>query len=187
MIRITSNYSSDNCLLFINMIPRKNFYCFFVYVLAVVFIEGMGCDPLNAQPPQQINKARDEAEILQSWQGDYPVAKLNLLPEKQRNLPVGFITDTLTFESVWETFQPGISVPEIDFETNLVLYVRNTQFYNRISIGKVQVKNGVAEVLAMETLSAMPIEDKVAISMVLVERRNIRAVRTSEGTLPVPD
>lgn len=186
-MRIASNYSTDNRLLFMNMIRRKNFYCFFVYILAVVFIGGMGCDPFNGQPHQQINKAQGEAEILQSWQGDYPVAQLNLLPEKQRNLPVGFITDNLTFKPVWEIFQPGGTFPIIDFKNNLILFVRNTQFYNRISIGKVQVKNGVAEVLAMETLSAMPVEDKVTISMVLVERRNIRAVRTNEGTLTVPD
>ena len=54
-----------------------------------------------------------------------------------------------------------IFAPEIDFTVNLVLFARNTQFYNRINIGKVNVSNGVAEVLAMETMSAMPIEDKV--------------------------
>jgi acid phosphatase (class A) len=124
-----------------------------------------------------------EAEILQSWQGDYPVARLDLLPEKQREQAVGFIDDVEIFEDVWKAFKPGEDVPEIDFKTNLVLFARNTQFYNRISIGKVNVKNGVAEVLAMETMSAMPIEDKVAMSLVVVAREEITAIQAGDKNI----
>jgi acid phosphatase (class A) len=126
-----------------------------------------------------------EAEILQSWQGDYPVDQLKLLPEKQRQQATGFIDDAETFEGVWEAFKPGEAIPEIDFKTNLVLFVRNTQFFNRTRIGKVNVKNGVAEVLAMETMSAMPIEDKVAMSMVMVPRRGIKSIRTTDGQVMI--
>jgi len=125
-----------------------------------------------------------EAEILQSWQGDYPVARLDLLPEKQREQAVGFIDDVETFEDVWKAFKPGEDVPEIDFKANLVLFARNTQFYNRIRIGKVNVKNGVAEVLAMETMSAMPIEDKVAMSLVVVARQGITAIQAGDKNIP---
>ena len=124
-----------------------------------------------------------EAEILQSWQGDYPVAKLKLLPEKQREKGVGFINNAKTFAAVWKAFKPSEDVPEIVFKANLVLFVRNTQFYNRISIGKVNVKNGVAEVLAMETMSAMPIEDKVAISLVVVAREGITAIQAGDNNI----
>jgi len=41
-----------------------------------------------------------EAEILQYWHGDYPVVQLKLLPEKQREQPVGFNDDAKTFEQV---------------------------------------------------------------------------------------
>ena len=78
-----------------------------------------------------------EAKILQSWQGDYPVAQLDLLPKKQREQAVGFISDAKTFEGVWKAFKPGEDVPKIDFKANRVLFARNTQFYNRMSIGKV--------------------------------------------------
>ena len=44
---------------------------------------------------------------------------------------------------------------------------------------------GVAEVLAMETLSAMPIEDKVAMSLAVVPRKGIESIQSSDGTLPV--
>ena len=109
------------------------------------------------------------------------MAQLDLLPDKQREQAVGFIDDAKTFEKVWKAFKPGEAVPEIDFKTNFVLFVRNTQFYNRISIGKVKVTNGVAEVLAMETMSAMPIEDKVAMSLVVVARMGIKGLKTGDG------
>jgi acid phosphatase (class A) len=126
-----------------------------------------------------------EAEILQSWQGDYPVAQINLLPEKQREQAVGFIIDAKTFEKVWKAFKPGEAVPEIGFKANFVVFARNTQFYNRINIGKVKVKNGLAEVLAMETLSAMPIEDNVAMSLLLVPRQGITAIQSGDQIIPV--
>jgi acid phosphatase (class A) len=126
-----------------------------------------------------------EAEILQSWQGDYPVDKLQLLPEKQRQQAVGFIDNAEIFAGVWKAFNPGEAVPKIDFKTNLVLFARNTQFFNRISIGKVNVKSGVAEVLAMETMSAMPIEDKVAMSLIVVVRKGITAIQSGDKMIPI--
>ena len=121
-----------------------------------------------------------EIEILQSWQGDYPVAQLGELPEAQRDLRIGYIADAETFENVWKTLKPDESVPEIDFKDHLVLFARNTEFFNRIRIGKVKVTNGVAEVLAMETLSAMPIEDKVAMALAVVPRKGIESIQSGD-------
>jgi uncharacterized membrane protein len=127
------------------------------------------------------------ATILQSWHGDYPVAQLNLLPEKQRDRAVGYIEDAMTFEIIWKAFKPGEPVPTVDLRKNIVLFSRNTQFYNRISIGKINVTNGVAEILAMETMSAMPIEEKVGMSMALVSRKGIESIRTADGLVVIPE
>ena len=135
-----------------------------------------------AQHSQDLN---GEAKILQSWQGDYPVARLDLLPEKQREQAVGFIGDAETFGGVWKAFKPGEAVPEIDFRAKLVLFARNTQFYNNIRIGKVSVTSGVAEVLAMETMSAMPIEDKVSMSLVVVPLKGVLGIQTGDRVMPV--
>jgi len=126
-----------------------------------------------------------EAEILQSWQGDYPVDKLQLLPEKQREQAIGFIDNAEIFAGVWKAFMQGEAVPEIDFKINLVLFARNTQFFNRTRISKVNVKSGVAEVLAMETRSAMPIEDKVAMSLVVVAKQGITAIQSDDQIIPI--
>ena len=80
--------------------------------------------------------------------------------------------------------KPDEDVPEIDFKANLVLFARNTQFYNRISIGQVNVTNGVAEVVAMETMSVMPIEDRVATSLGVVPPWGITAIQTGDKILP---
>lgn len=128
-----------------------------------------------------------EIGVSESWQGDYPTAQINLLPDNQREHAIGFIDDTETFTAVWNAFKPGEAVPEVDFKVNLVLFARNTQFYNRIRIGKVNVTNGVADVLAMETMSAMPIEDKVAMSMVVVARHGITGVQAGDEIIPIAE
>jgi hypothetical protein len=120
-----------------------------------------------------------KAKILHSWQGDYPVAQRKELPGDQREHGIGYIADAKIFENVWKAFKPGEAVSEIDFKSNLVLFARNTQFFNRIRIGNVQVTNGVAEVLAMETMTAMPIEDKVAMSLAVVAVKGIESIQSS--------
>lgn len=152
-----------------------------ITVITLMILAGGSLPESRAMMADNSQTINGEAEILQSWQGDYPVARLHMLPEKQREQPVGFIGDTKTFESVWKAFKPGEDIPPIDFQANLVIFARNTQFYNRISIGKISVTDGVAQVLAMETMSAMPIEDKVAMSLVLVARNGIKGLKTPDG------
>ena len=159
---------------------------FLVAVLTIVMLVGCShSDTEVVKHPSHAQPLNGEAEILQSWQGDYPVAQLNQLPEKQREQGIGFIGDAEAFAGVWKAFKPGEPVPEINFRDNLVLFAHNTQFFNRISIGKVNVTNGVAQVLAMETMSAMPIEDKVAMSLVVVPRSGITAIQTGDEIFPV--
>lgn len=160
--------------------------CLLITVFTVVLL--VGCSYSNtgvAKQPSHSQPMNGEAKILQSWQGDYPVSRLDLLPDKQRELAVGFIGNAETFEAVWSALKPGEDLPEIDFKANLVVFARNTQFFNRISIFKVKVTDGVAEVLAMETMSARSIEDKVAMSLAVVARRGITGIKTNDGIVPV--
>lgn len=157
-------------------------------ITVLTFVLLLGCGHSNTGTIKKADHSQPlngEAQILQSWQGDYPVAQLQLLPEKQREQGIGFINDAETFAGVWKAFKPGETIPEIDFTANLVLFARNTRFYNRIRIGKVNVKNGVAEVLAMETLSAMPIEDKVAMSLVVIARQGIIAIQSGDEIIQI--
>lgn len=142
-----------------------------------------GCEtvaPLRESAPEAL-------PILQRWSGDYPVAELGRLPEEQRSSGVGYLGDAVTFAAVWRAFKPGEDVPEVGFTENLVVFSRNRQFYNRTSVVKVVLADGVAEVLAIETKSAMPIGDNVAMAMAVIPREGIRFIQSGEEQIRVAD
>lgn len=123
--------------------------------------------------------------ILQKWSGDYPVADLSRLAKGQEKAHVGFINNAAIFAAVWDAFKPEEKVPEVDFKESIIVYTRNVQYYNRISISKVILKDGVVEILAMETLSALPIEDKAAMAMAVIPRASVKFLKTGNGQIPV--
>jgi hypothetical protein len=123
--------------------------------------------------------------ILQAWSGDYPVSQLNRLPEGQRSTPVGYLETSAIFADVWQAFKPGERVPEVDFKEYLVVFSRNVNFYNRTSIAKVVLRDDIAEILAIETLSAMPIEDKVAMAMAVIPREAVKFIQAGSQRIPV--
>lgn len=134
---------------------------------------------------QQAPASRTEVEIKQSWHGDYPVDQLAALPEKANQKGTGYIGDPQIFTAVWSAFKPGDPVPDIDFNENLVIFVHNIQYYNHISIGKMVLKDGVVEAIAMETLSARPIEDVVAMSMAVISHDGVTGIMSREGVIQV--
>lgn len=138
-----------------------------------------GCATSDADGPRDL-------PIVDKWNGDYPVAELDRLPEGQRDTRVGVIADDDTFTKIWDVFMPLSNTPEMDFDKNVVVFARNLQYYNRINIAKVTLRDGVAEVLAMETRSALPIEDKVAMSLAVVPRRGVNYIQAGDAKIPVP-
>jgi hypothetical protein len=126
-----------------------------------------------------------ELVISQSWSGDYPVAELKRLPEGQQKSRVGYLGNAVAFKAVWAGFKPEESVPEVDFSKNLVVFSRNVDFYNRTRILKVMLKDGTAEVIAMETMSAIPIGDKVAMAMAVIPRGALKTIQAGPERLPV--
>ena len=123
--------------------------------------------------------------ILQAWSGQYPVARLDRLPAGQRTSRVGYIGDAATFVSVWQAFEPDAEPPFVDFSTHLVVFFRNVDFYNRTAIAKVTLEDGVAEVIAMETMSAMPIEDKVAMVLAVIPCEGVEFIQAGSERIPV--
>lgn len=130
-----------------------------------------------------INKK--DLPIVQKWSGDYPVAELHRLSAGQQATPVGYIGDAKSFAAVWRVFQPDETCPEVDFEKNIVVFSRNITFYNSLSIVKIVMENGGVEVLAMETLSARPVEDHVSMALAVISREGITSIRCGETTFPI--
>jgi hypothetical protein len=125
--------------------------------------------------------------LLDKWSGDYPVSELGRLPEGQQDTAAGYFGDKKTFMPVWQAFMPDEIPPTVDFSKNIIVFTRNVQFYNRTAIFKVELKEGTAEILAMETMSALPIEEKVAIAMAVIPREGVMAIRSGTGNIKVMD
>ena len=142
----------------------------FLLLSILLFLGGCATtDPIPAAP--------QEIRLLEQWSGDYPVAELGLLPAGQQDSAAGYIGDSETFIPVWRAFMPGKILPAVDFKRNIVIFTRNTRFYNRKSILKVTLQDGIAEIVAMETMSAIPIEEKVAMAMAVISRAGVSAIR----------
>ena len=69
----------------------------------------------------------------------------------------------------------------LNFGKNLVVFSRNVAFYNRVNILKVTLKEGVAEILSMETMSAMPVEEKVAMALAEIPREGVRFLKAGDA------
>jgi hypothetical protein len=123
--------------------------------------------------------------ILQKWSGDFPVAQLDRLSQGKSKAGAGYIDDKSLFEKVWEVFKPGEPVPEVDFGTQIVVFYRNVAFYNRTNIVKITLRDGTAEIITIETRSALPIEDKVAMAMVVIPRAGVKYIQTGSERIPV--
>ena len=155
------------------------FACLLLLVTAVPFLLS-GCAKNNP-----IDKTTMDIPLIEKWSGDYPVSGLEKLPAGQQDRGAGYIGDAETFVPVWRLFMPTEILPAIDFSKNIVVFSRNIQFYNRTSILKVTLQSGTAEILAMETMSAMPIKEKVAMSMAVIPREGILAIQAGTETIQV--
>ncbi len=162
-----------------------------IYQITVLILSASLAACVSTTPDGQIIKddkkeSITDVKIIQNWSGEFPVSKLGVFPEGQAQLPAGYFSDGESFKKVWEIFSPGTAAPQVDFSNNIVVFGKNTQYYNRTTIFKVTLNNvGVAEVLAMATMSATPIEDKVAMSMAIIPRDGIKFIFTAGRKLPV--
>ena len=167
-----THYSMD-------LLNSYQFACLLVFMTAVPLLMS-GC----AKNKPVHNEAMD-LPMIEKWSGDYPVAGLGKLPEGQQDMAAGYIGDAETFIPVWRLFMPTEMLPPIDFSKNIVVFSRNIQFYNRTSILKVTLQGGTAEIIAMETMSALPIEEKVAMAMAVIPREGITAIQTGAEKIQV--
>jgi len=142
---------------------------------------GLFCLAACAPVPLQ-NSDSQELSSSATWSGDYPVAALDQLPPGQQQNRAGYIGDVDTFAKIWQNFMPEAALPAVDFANNLVVFHRNVVYYNRTNIFKVTLTEGVAEVLAMETMSAIPVEDRAAMAMAVIPRAGVKAIRLDETT-----
>ena len=158
---------------------------FFTAVLFMAFEIAPTAIAENGGNGDNVPSAAATVPILKHWIGEYPVARLDQLPEAQRDTPIGFINDPDIFRAVWQAFKPKDEPPKLDFDHNMVIFIRNVRFFNRTRILKVVLTDGIADIVAMETRSALPIEDKMAMALAEIPKKGVRAVRTKKHLIPV--
>lgn len=132
-----------------------------------------------------LNSGPAVLDLLNQWNGDYPVSGIGRLPAGQRESSVGYIGDRETFMQVWRVFMPKAPLPVVDFNKNIVIFSRNVQFYNRTSIFKITLQNSTADIFTIETMSSLPIEDKVSMAMALIPRQGIQVIRAGVENIRV--
>ena len=123
--------------------------------------------------------------IVNKWDGDYPVSALKKLPRGQQKTSAGYIGDGAAFADVWKSFRPGEKAPKVDFKKNIVVFTRNVKFYNRKAITKVTLLDGILEVQGVETVTSVPVTDKVAMAMAEVPRQGVKTLRAGDKFIPV--
>lgn len=164
---------------------KNNYLCIFRsvvlwFTLCSLVVNMAGCATMAAK-----KSVEQEIALLDSWSGDFPVSELGRLPDGQQSRPLGFIGDTETFIPIWRVFMPDKILPAIDFSKNIVVFTRNTLFYNRTSILKITLHDSIAEIIAMETMSAIPIEEKVAMAIAVIPRDGILAIQAGAEKIDV--
>ena len=123
--------------------------------------------------------------IVNKWDGDYPVGALKKLPRGQQKTPAGYIGDQATFADVWKSFKPADKMPPVDFRKNMVVFSRNVKFYNRKAITKVTLLEGTMEIQGIETMTSVPVTDKVAMAMAEVPRQGVKTLRAGDKFIAV--
>ena len=164
-----------------NTLSLLKLVLFGVLLCAVPFPFG-GCAPANT-----LNTAPANIPLLEKWSADYPVSDLERLPAGQQDTRAGYIGDTETFIPVWRVFMPEQILPAVDFRKNIVVFTRNIQFYNQTIILRVSLHGGIAEIVTLESMSAMPIEDRVAMAMAVIPRDEVMAIQAGTEKIQVMD
>lgn len=124
---------------------------------------------------------------ISKWSGDYPVTQLFRLPDGQQDLAFGYISDIETFLPIWRIFMPSEILPSVDFTKNFIVFIRDTRFYNQKFILTVILEDTTADILVMETMSTMPVEDRVAMAMAVIPREGIKHIKYGAEIIEVID
>jgi len=161
-------------------IPFYPFKFVLLFLLFTALFAVEGCATKNTVSADTI-----ELPLFDTLSGNFPVSELDRLPTDQQDTPVGYIGNTETFIPIWRVFMPNEILPSVDFSKNIVVFTRNVQFYNRTSILKVTLTDGTAEIISMETMSALPIEKKVAMAMAVIPRQGVKAIQAGTEIIEV--
>jgi len=121
--------------------------------------------------------AEDKTLIIrEKWSGVFPVGRLHVLPAEQRLRRVGYLDNQKLWTATWQAWKPQQKQPQIDFDKQIIVFIKNVRFLNRLSRPTASLKQATLLVRAAETRSARPIRNQVFCLMFPVPRSGITAI-----------
>lgn len=161
----------------------KRFFPFFAMacILAV-----SGCFTTTVKPSDDALTAQIDTSSG-GWRNDVPLTSLKKI-KKFFHEGIGRIDNNDDFELFWECFRDGnprMLRPAVDFENAFVVMAYSPQFYNICQIIGVDVNRGIAVPIIRSTRTSMKIQDKVYMSVVVMPREGVLAVRSDDRTLKI--
>lgn len=137
-----------------------------------------------------INSSEDLNDMSQpekSWTGLVNVACLQLFPEEQKSQRLALIKTRKSWLALWKYYKPDTSAPEIDFDQQLVVVVKNVRYLNRISLESSIRSQGTLTVQTKVTRSARPVRDAIHLLMMTADRDGLLRVQHNLETVEIND
>lgn len=158
----------------------------FLFLSAVAFSSEAGVkkEKLNSNSSAE---NRDALPILNRWNGDYPISQLDRFKEGHAQLHGGYMGDEVAFASFWKDFKPGTAFPRVNFNENLVVFVRGDASYSQMLIVKVTLKQNIAEIVAAGNRSRSTPEDSIAMALAVIPRAGVKFVRVGNEQIAVEE
>lgn len=119
------------------------------------------------------------------WPVTLAIDALDHLSLSQRDLPIGYVDRNDAWCAIWELAENKQSPPKIDFDHEIVLFIKNTVYLNRLKLTGVHLDDGTLNLEMRNSRSARPIRDKFHAVFFVMPRSGIDSVRLGNQSLSV--
>jgi hypothetical protein len=122
------------------------------------------------------------------WAGAASQTMFALLPSDEQNTEIGYINDPKVFAGIWKEVGGGEALPKIDFNKQMVVFIRNTREpKNILKVKAFLDDNGTATFVWHETLNNNTPRNKVQCMLLLVEKKGIHRVKGHDVKVEVKE
>lgn len=115
-----------------------------------------------------------------TWTVTLPIEALDCLLPSQSDLQVGVVRQPDAWKAIWELTNQNQSTPKIDFDREIILFVKNTVYLNRIKLTHVHLDDRTLNLETRNSRSARPIRDKFHAVFLVMPRSGIASVRLGD-------
>jgi hypothetical protein len=115
-------------------------------------------------------------DVNKAWVGMLPIESVLLLPKVTRDHRIGIIDKEEIWSKIWKAHQPDEKQPKVDFDSQVVVFIKNVRHLNRITLVSAELDDGLLTIRSKQTRSARPIRGRVHCVLIIVQRVGIRQI-----------